>query len=103
MLGAFACSALFLVGYLTRMALTGTHRFPGTGWPRAAYLALLASHTVLAAAALPLALGTLRLGLLGRYPPHRRLARLTLPVWLYVSATGVLVYLALYWIAPALQ
>jgi putative membrane protein len=103
MLGAFACSALFLVGYLTRMALTGTHRFPGEGWPRAAYLALLASHTVLAAAALPLALGTLRLGLLGRFDAHRRLARFTLPVWLYVSFTGVLVYLALYWIAPALR
>jgi len=103
MLSAFACSALFLVGYLTRMALTGTHRFPGTGWPRTAYLALLGSHTLLAVAALPLALATLRLALLERFDAHRRLARLTLPVWLYVSATGVLVYLALYWIAPALR
>lgn len=102
MLAALGCSVLFLAGYLTRMALTGTHRFPGGGWPRAAYLALLGSHTVLAAAALPLVLLTLARALGGRFPEHRRVARLTLPVWLYVSATGVLVYLALYWIAPAL-
>ena len=103
MLGALLCSALFLAGYLTRLALTGTHRFPATGWPRTAYLALLGSHTVLAAAALPLVWTTLSRALRGRFEAHRRVARKTLPVWLYVSATGVLVYLALYWIAPALR
>jgi putative membrane protein len=100
MLGAFACSALFLAGYLTRVALTGSHPFPGGGWARAAYLVLLGSHTLLAAACLPLALTTLGLALRERFDIHRRLARLTLPVWLYVSATGVLVYLVLYHLAP---
>jgi putative membrane protein len=103
MLGAFLCSGLFLCGYLVRLALTGTHRFPGTGWPRTAYLALLGVHTVLAAAALPLVLVTLARALGERFEAHRRVARLTLPIWLTVSATGVLVYVGLYWIAPALR
>lgn len=101
MLGAVSASALFLVSYLTRVALTGTHRFPGSGLAKALYLALLASHTVLAAAAAPMILRTLFLALRGRFPEHRRLARWTLPVWLYVSVTGVVVYLALYHLAPA--
>jgi putative membrane protein len=96
MLSAFGCSALFLFGYLTRIALTGTHRFPGGGALRAAYLLVLGSHTLLAALALPLVLRTLFLGLRERFPEHRRLARFTLPVWLYVSLTGVVVYLMLY-------
>jgi putative membrane protein len=100
MLAALASSALFLAAYLTRVALTGTHRFPGTGGLRAAYLAVLASHTVLAALALPLVLRTAFLALRGRFPSHRRIARLTLPVWLYVSVTGVAVYVMLYWLAP---
>ena len=103
MLGACASSALFLAGYLTRVALTGTHRFPGEGALRAAYLALLASHTALAALALPLVLRTLQLSLGSRFPEHRRLARLTFPVWIYVSATGVAVYVMLYWVAPRVQ
>ena len=101
MLSAFACSSLFLAGYLTRIALTGTHRFPAGGAMRAAYLALLGSHTLLAAAALPLVLGTLFLAWRGRFEAHRRLARWTFPLWLYVSATGVVVYLMLYHLAPA--
>ncbi|HVP67277.1 MAG TPA: DUF420 domain-containing protein [Anaeromyxobacteraceae bacterium] len=100
MLSALATSALFLVGYLVRVALTGTHRFPGTGALRAAYLALLGSHTILAAAALPLVLRALWLALRERFDAHRRIARVTLPVWLYVSATGVLVYVVLYHVAP---
>jgi len=100
MLGALASSTLFLASYLTRIALTGTHRFPGGGALRAAYLAVLGSHTVLAALVLPLVLRTLWLALAGRFPDHRRIARLTLPVWLYVSATGVLVYVMLYHLAP---
>ena len=100
MLAAFASSTLFLAGYLTRVALTGTHAFPGGGALRAAYLAILASHTVLAALAAPMVLRTLFLGLRGRFQDHRRIARATLPVWLYVSATGVAVYVLLYHLAP---
>ncbi len=96
MLAAVATSVLFLAGYLTRMALTGTHRFPGGGALRAAYLAVLGSHTILAALAAPLVLWTLSLALRTRFPDHRRLARWTLPVWLYVSVTGVVVYVMLY-------
>ncbi len=103
MLAAVACSALFLVSYLARMALTGTHRFPGDGPLRIAYLAVLASHTVLAALAAPLVLRTLFLALKDRFPDHRRIARATLPVWLYVSVTGVVVYVMLYHLAPALR
>jgi putative membrane protein len=100
MLGACGCSALFLAGYLTRVALTGTHHFPCDGPLRAAYLALLATHTVLAALTVPLVLRTLQLSLGSRFLEHRRLARLTFPVWMYVSITGVAVYVMLYWVAP---
>ena len=100
MLGAVATSVLFLASYLTRVWLTGTHRFPGGGPLRAAYLAILGSHTVLAAATVPLVLVTLTRALRGRFPSHRRIARWTLPVWLYVSVTGVTVYVLLYWVAP---
>jgi len=103
MLSAFGTSALFLAGYLTRVALTGTHRFPGTGAFKAAYLALLGSHTLFAAAALPLVLRALWLAWKGRFEAHRKIARVTLPVWLYVSVTGVLVYVVLYQIAPHAQ
>lgn len=100
MLAAVASSILFLAGYLTRIALTGTHRFPGEGALRAAYLAVLGSHTLLAALAVPLVLRTLFLAFRARFPDHRRLARWTLPVWLYVSVTGVVVYVMLYHLAP---
>lgn len=100
MLAALASSVLFLVGYLTRIALTGTHRFPGAGALRAIYLGVLGSHTVLAAFAAPLILWTLALALRARFPDHRRLARKTLPIWLYVSVTGVAVYVLLYQLAP---
>lgn len=96
MLAASATSAVFLASYLTRVALTGTHRFPGGGALRAAYLAILGSHTLLAAVALPLVLRTLFLALRARFPDHRRIARATLPIWLYVSVTGVVVYILLY-------
>ena len=103
MLAALGTSALFLVGYLTRVALTGTHRFPGAGLLRSAYLALLGSHTLLAAAALPLVLRALWLAWKGRFDAHRSVARVTLPVWMYVSVTGVLVYLMIYWVAPTIR
>ncbi|MFL5264396.1 MAG: DUF420 domain-containing protein [Anaeromyxobacteraceae bacterium] len=101
MIAACGSSTLFLAGYLTRIALTGTHRFPGDGALRVAYLAVLASHTVLAALTLPLVLRTLQLSLTSRFTEHRRIARFTFPVWLYVSATGVVVYVMLYHLAPA--
>ncbi len=100
MLSALACSLAFLAGYLTRIALTGMHRFPGTGALRTAYLAVLTSHTIVAAAAAPLVLATAALALRARFPTHRRLARATLPLWLYVSVTGVAVYVLLYQVAP---
>jgi putative membrane protein len=100
MLAALASSLLFLAGYLTRIALTGTHAFPGSGAFRALYLAILASHTLLAAAAGPMILRTLFLAARERFPAHRRIARATLPVWLYVSVTGVAVYAMLYHLAP---
>jgi len=103
MLSALASSILFLAGYITRIALTGTHAFPGSGAFRAAYLAVLASHTLLAAAAAPMILRTLFLALKARFPDHRRIARATFPVWLYVSVTGVAVYAMLYVIAPRIR
>ena len=99
MLGACASSVLFLAGYFTRIALTGVHRFPGGGALATAYLAILASHTILAALTLPLVLRTLQLSLGRRFPEHRRVARLTFPVWMYVSVTGVAVYVMLYHLA----
>jgi putative membrane protein len=102
MIGAVSVSAVFLVSYLTRVVLTGTHRFPGEGWLRWTYLAILVSHTILAVAAAPMALRSLALGVTGRIEAHRRLARVTFPVWLYVSVTGVVVYVLLYQVAPRL-
>jgi putative membrane protein len=100
MIAACAVSAIFLASYLTRVALTGTHRFPGDGALRAVYLAVLASHTVLAALAAPLVLRTVWLPFRERFADHRRIARITLPVWMYVSVTGVAVYVMLYHLAP---
>jgi putative membrane protein len=102
MVGAVSVSAVFLLSYLTRVALTGTHRFPGEGPLRWLYLAILVSHTILAVAVAPMALRSLALGWTGRIERHRRLARVTFPAWLYVSVTGVVVYLMLYQVAPRL-
>jgi putative membrane protein len=103
MLAAISASALFLVSYLVRVALTGTHRYPGEGWDKTAYLVILTSHTILAIAVLPFVLRTAWLALSSRFPQHRRIARYTWPVWVYVSVTGVLVYLMLYQLAPRLH
>jgi uncharacterized membrane protein YozB (DUF420 family) len=96
MLAAVATSALFLVSYLVYHFEVGSVRFRGQGAVRAVYLAILASHTVLAAAIVPLVLVTLARALRGRFDAHRRLARVTLPLWLWVSVTGVVVYWMLY-------
>ena len=96
MLAAFAASVLFLVSYLVYHAYAGAKLFPGTGPIRAAYFAILITHTVLAALVPPLALVTLWRALKQRFVQHARLARWTLPVWLYVSVTGVVIYVMLY-------
>src|ERR1700752_1712733 len=92
MLGALASSALFLVGYVPHHAVHGDTIFHGTGAVRPISFAILISHIVLSAVVLPFILSTLYFALSGRFPIHRRVARLTLPMWLYVSVTGVLVY-----------
>jgi putative membrane protein len=96
MLGAVGASALFLVFYLVRYSLTGTHRFAGSGFSRTFYLTLLFSHMVLAAAIVPMILRLLFLAWRSRFHDHARLARWTFPIWLYVSVTGLLVYFLLY-------
>ncbi|HEY1339120.1 MAG TPA: DUF420 domain-containing protein [Bryobacteraceae bacterium] len=93
---AFLTSCLFLVCYLVYHAQVGSVRFQKTGAIRTVYLSILATHTVLAAAVPVLAIVTLRRGLAARFDRHRRIARWTLPIWLYVSVTGVVVYLMLY-------
>ena len=96
MLGAVGASALFLVFYVTRFALTGTHTFAGEGVARTVYLSVLFSHMVLAVVVLPLVLRLLFLAGRRRFKDHARLARWTYPIWLYVSVTGIAVYVLLY-------
>ncbi|MBI4573598.1 MAG: DUF420 domain-containing protein [candidate division NC10 bacterium] len=100
MLSGFATSSLFLVSYLVLRYYAGMTRFTGQGWIRPMYFTLLTSHTFLAAGVVPLALVTLSWALRGRFDRHVRLARWTLPIWLYVSVTGVLVYWILYHLYP---
>ena len=96
MISAFIVSCAFLVCYLVYHAQVGSVRFQGTGPIRAVYFAILITHTILAAAVPVLAIITLRRGLAARFDKHRRIARWTLPIWLYVSVTGVVVYAMLY-------
>jgi uncharacterized membrane protein YozB (DUF420 family) len=96
MLTAVGASALFLVFYVTRVALTGTHEFAGEGAARVVYLAVLFSHMVLAVLVLPFVLRLLWLARHERFTEHKRLARFVFPVWAYVSVTGLVVYLLLY-------
>jgi uncharacterized membrane protein YozB (DUF420 family) len=101
MIAAVVASSLFLVSYLYYHAHVGSVRFPGQGWVRPVYFTLLLSHTLLAAAVVPLVILSLSAGLRGRFDRHRRVARWTYPIWLYVSVTGVVVYLMLYQIYGA--
>lgn len=96
MIAAFTASALFLVSYVVYHAQVGSVRFTRQGFVRPLYFSILVTHVTLAAAVLPLAILTLSRGLQARYPKHRAIARWTLPIWLYVSVTGVLVYVLLY-------
>ena len=107
MITTSSISALFLLSYLSHHALRtyyfglGPTRFTGEGLIRPIYFTILTSHTILAAIVAPFILATLWRGLKGNYDKHRRLARLVFPVWLYVSVTGVIVYLLLYQFYPA--
>ncbi len=96
MLAAFVCSSLFLISYLIYHFQVGSVGFKGQGWVRPVYFTILISHTILAAAVVPLALITLTRALKEKFDAHRRIARWTLPIWLYVSVTGVVIYLMLY-------
>jgi len=96
MTAAFVCSCVFLVSYLAYHAQVGSVKFPGRGAVRTVYLGILLTHTVLAVAVAPMALTTFVLARRGRFEKHRRLARVTLPLWMYVSVTGVVVYVMLY-------
>lgn len=96
MIGAIAASAVFLASYVIYHANVGSKPFPGQGPVRLAYFAILITHVVLAATVLPLALVTAARGLRGQFPAHVRIARWTFPIWMYVSVTGVVIYLMLY-------
>ena len=96
MIAAFLTSSLFLVCYAVYHAQVGSVRFTRQGFVRPLYFSILITHVTLAAVVLPLAVVTLTRGLGARYMAHRRIARWTFPIWLYVSVTGVLVYVLLY-------
>jgi putative membrane protein len=96
MVAAVAASALFLVFYVTRFSLTGTHEFAGTGVARTVYLTILFSHMILAVVVVPMVLRLLYLVAKRRFRDHGRLARWTYPIWAYVSVTGIVVYVLLY-------
>lgn len=96
MLGAVASSGLFLIFYLLRFSLTGTHHFAGEGLARTVYLSVLFSHMILAVVIVPMVLRLLYLAWKERFHAHARLAGWTFPIWLYVSVTGLLVYVLLY-------
>lgn len=96
MIAAFIVSSCFLVSYLVYHAQVGSVRYPHTGLLRNIYLTILTTHTILAATVPVLAIITLRRGLRGAFVRHKAIARWTLPIWLYVSITGVVVYVMLY-------
>jgi uncharacterized membrane protein YozB (DUF420 family) len=99
MLSAVGTSALFLVFYLLRMQMTGAHYFHGPGWLKGIYLTILFSHMILAMVLVPLVVRTLYLALRKEFEKHKRVVRYTFPIWLYVSVTGVVIYVMLYHIS----
>ena len=96
MIAALVCSSVFLVSYLYYHAHVGSVRFQGQGWARPIYFSILLTHTVLAATIVPLVIITLSRALRERFDRHRVIARWTFPLWLYVSITGVIIYVMLY-------
>ncbi|CAN5915930.1 hypothetical protein BH11MYX2_BH11MYX2_21290 [soil metagenome] len=103
MLAAFTTSSIFLVSYLIRFATTGAHKYPGHGFDKIFYLVMLISHMILAVVLVPFLINALRQALRGNIEKHKRLVAFVWPVWVYVSVTGVLIYLMLYHLAPALH
>jgi uncharacterized membrane protein YozB (DUF420 family) len=103
MLSAFTASSVFLVSYVIRFLTTGAHKYPGEGWDKTFYLLTLFSHMILAVVLVPLVIGALKHAIGGNFEKHKRLVRFTWPIWMYVSVTGVIVYLMLYHLAPALH
>ena len=101
MLGAVSVSVLFLISYLIYHYNHGSTRFQGQGAVRQIYLTILLTHTVLAVVIVPLVIWTLRRAFRGEFAKHRRISRWTFPLWLYVSVTGVIVYLMLYQLYPS--
>jgi putative membrane protein len=99
MIGAVTISCVFLVSYAIRFASTGTHRYPGEGWDRSLYLFILFSHMVLAVVIIPMIIRALLFARRSQFVAHRRVARKLWPIWIYVSLTGVAVYLMLYHLA----
>ena len=99
MIAAVSASALFLASYLARYAMTGSHPYPGEGWDKGVYLAILFSHMILAIVVVPMVFRALFLAHKERFAEHRRVARKLWPIWIYVSLTGVAVYLILYHLA----
>ena len=92
MLANLGVSVLFVVVYVVQMSLVGITRFPGDDWARSLFLVILTSHTILAVTLVPLVLRTVYLAFKERFAEHRRIARVTFPIWLYISATGVVIY-----------
>jgi putative membrane protein len=103
MLTAFTASAVFLVSYVIRFATTGAHKYPGEGLDKTFYLVTLFSHMVLAVVLVPLVITALRRAFRGDFLAHKKIVRFTWPIWMYVSVTGVIVYLMLYHLAPVLH
>ncbi len=100
MIAAVTASSLFLISYLYYHWQVGTVRFRGAGWSRPVYFTILGTHTVLAATIVPLVTTALVLALLGRFERHRGVARWAYPLWMYVNATGVVIYVMLYQLSP---
>jgi putative membrane protein len=100
MVSAFVCSSAFLASYLYYHARVGVVHFGGHGWVRPVYFGILMTHTILAAVIVPLVLVTLTRALRSQFARHRAIARWTLPLWLYVSVTGVVIYWLLYRVYP---
>jgi putative membrane protein len=103
MVAAFATSTVFLISYLIRFATSGSHKYPGDGLDKVIYLVILFSHMALAIVLVPLVLRALLFAFRGDYARHMRVVKWGWPIWMYVSVTGVLVYLMLYHLAPALS
>ncbi|MGE0867368.1 MAG: DUF420 domain-containing protein [Kofleriaceae bacterium] len=103
MLGAFTVATVFLISYGIRFMTTGAHKYPGADWDRSVYLVTLFTHMVLAVVLVPLVVVALRRALRGQFAKHRQIVAFTWPIWVYVSVTGVVVYLMLYHLAPVLH